>query len=90
MCFKFNEKWGGVSWKISSLSSLNFPFLTVLPDTVFIFVGRSCEFRPFWAPDRMAKRLRVSVPLTRRVFSEAYSLQFFVLLKLEERVCGEK
>lgn len=89
--FKFNEK-RSVSWKISSLLSLNFLFLTIFLDTVFICIERCCEDKLFWDPHRIQK-LKVNMHTARArntVFYEACSLQFFILLKLEERVCGEK
>lgn len=51
--FKFNEK-RSVSWKISSSLSLNFLFLTVFLDTVFICIVRCCEDKLFWDPHRIS------------------------------------
>lgn len=87
---KFNEKWSGVSWKTSSSLALNFPFLTLLPDTVFVFVVGCCEYSAVLGSPQNGRETEGARVPAGRAFYEACSLQFFVLLKLEERVCGEK
>lgn len=53
--FKFNEERDGMSWKIClSLLPLNFLFLTILLDIVFICVVSVAD-RLFWESSRMAE-----------------------------------
>lgn len=82
-----------MSWKIClSLLSLNFLFLTVLLEIVFICVVNIARTGCSGIPKERQKQ-RVNVHTARasnRGFYEVRSLQFFILLKFEERVCEEK
>lgn len=63
----------------------------MLLDIVFLCVVSVVD-RLFWEPYRMAETEDVHSHCRARkgAFYETCSLQFFILLKLEERVCGEK
>lgn len=82
----------GVAWARKSicLSSLSFLFLLCYWIIVFLCVVSVVD-RLFWEPTEWQK-LRLCTYTLQRPGTEHFevcSLQFFILLKLEERVCGK-